>query len=57
MPKNPFQRPQPINHNHNVPRHGTQQQRPPVKVGAKVAVPEKPGLPALEKLLGKDRQQ
>jgi len=51
MPKNPFQRPQPINHTHNVPRHGTQQARPPVKVTPKTAAAEKPSLPPLDKLL------
>ncbi|MBN9332279.1 hypothetical protein [Devosia sp.] len=56
MPKNPFQRPQPINHSHNVPRHGQQQHLPqklqtkPKQQGAKS------GLPPLEKLLSGDRQ-
>lgn len=51
MPKNPFQRPQPINHNHNVPRHGSQQQQPP-KLQPKPRIEAgKPVLPSLEKLL------
>lgn len=52
MPKNPFQRPQPITPSHNVPRHGLQQPQPQ-KLQAKSKVPaKKPGLPPLQKLLG-----
>ncbi|WP_156385897.1 hypothetical protein [Devosia sp. Root685] len=51
MPKNQFQRPQPINHAHNVPRHG-QQPPQPQKLQPKAKAPAKtPGLPPLEKLL------
>lgn len=57
MPKNPFQRPQPITHNHNVPRHG-QQQHQPQKLHAKPRVStEKPGLPPLEKLLNSEQRR
>lgn len=52
MPKNQFQRPQPINHTNNVPRHG-QHQPQPQKLQAKAkAQASKPGFPSLEKLLG-----
>ncbi len=37
MPKNQFQRPLPIQHNGNVPRHG-KQQRPFIKPGTKPAL-------------------
>lgn len=56
MPKNPFQRPQPINHSHNVPRHGQQQQQPrKLQVKPRVST-EKSGLPPLEKLLGSEQR-
>ena len=52
MPKNQFQRPQPIKHAHNVPRHGLQQAAPPKKLPAKATgKSDKPDLPPLEKLL------
>jgi hypothetical protein len=55
MPKNQFQRPQPINHAHNVPRHG-QPQPQPQKLQTKPKLPIKtPGLPPLEKLLDNER--
>lgn len=55
MPKNQFQRPQPINHSNNVPRHG-QQQPQPQKLQVKPKLPAKTsGLPPLEKLLGSER--
>lgn len=55
MPKNQFQRPQPINPSHNVPRHG-HQPPPPPKLQVKSNVPAKePGLPPLEKLLGSEK--
>ena len=57
MPKNPFQRPQPINHSHNVPRHG-QQQHLPQKLQTKPRQQsEKTGLPPLEKLLNGNQQR
>jgi len=52
MPKNPFQRPQPINHKHNVPRHGLQQPVPPLKAAKAKAQAPQPALPPLDKLLG-----
>lgn len=53
MPKNMFQRPQPINHNRNVPRHGTQQGQLPAKAAKPAEASVKPALPSLEKLLHK----
>lgn len=57
MPKNPFQRPQPINPAHNVPRHG-QQPPQPAKLQAKLKaqVKQPAGLPSLEKLLGGEQR-
>ena len=51
MPKNQFQRPLPVKHNGNVPRHG--KPMPPVaKAGAKPALKPPPGnLPPLAVLL------
>jgi hypothetical protein len=51
MPKNQFQRPQPINHNHNVPRHGQQQNQPQKLQTKPKASPEKSDLPPLQRLL------
>jgi len=56
MPKNQFQRPLPINHSHNVPRHG-QQPPQPQKLQAKSTTPAKnTGLPSLEKLLNSEQR-
>ncbi len=57
MPKNPFQRPQPINHTRNVPRHGKPVQALPKKGAAKatIATPA-PALPPLEELLHSDKR-
>ena len=57
MPKNPFQRPQPINHANNVPRHG-QQPPQPLKLQAKrkAQVKQPAGLPSLEKLLHNEQR-
>ncbi|MET0439219.1 MAG: hypothetical protein ABW043_17170 [Devosia sp.] len=52
MPKNQFQRPQPINHAHNVPRHGQQLPQPQKLPVKSMAPAKKTGLPSLEKLLG-----
>lgn len=57
MPKNPFQRPQPINRNHNVPRHGQPQQQParlPIKPKVQE---ERAGPPPLEKLFGNKKSE
>lgn len=51
MPKNPFQRPQPINHSHKVPRHGLQKPQPPQRPPSKGPAPAVPALPSLETLL------
>lgn len=57
MPKNPFQRPQPINHSHNVPRHGQQQPQPPRRLSGKDVLKTPPsGLPPLEQLLDEDKR-
>lgn len=54
MPKNQFQRPLPVKHDHKVPRHGAAIPAPkPVKVPAGAAQQEKPTLPSLETLLNK----
>jgi len=56
MPKNQFQRPQPINHSNNVPRHGLQPPQPQ-KLQAKPVLPaNKTGLPSLEKLLNSEQR-
>lgn len=57
MPKNPFQRPQHINHTQNVPRHGKPVQALPRKgqVKATFAPPAAP-LPPLEQLLHSDKR-
>lgn len=56
MPKNAFQRPQPINHSHNVPRHG-QAPKPPQKLASKVKAPVIPApLPSLDTLLGNHKR-
>ncbi len=57
MPKNQFQRPLPVQHNHSVPRHG-KQQPPLAKPGAKAATkPPEAGLPPLAALLEKAQQK
>ncbi|WP_156352222.1 hypothetical protein [Devosia sp. Leaf64] len=57
MPKNQFQRPQPINHTHNVPRHGQQQPRPPQRPSSKTSAQTPPtGLPSLGQLLHTDKR-
>ncbi|MDV3250124.1 hypothetical protein DevBK_02135 [Devosia sp. BK] len=54
MPKNQFQRPQPINHTRNVPRHG--QQQPPQRPSSKTSMQTPPsGLPSLGQLLHTDK--
>lgn len=56
MPKNAFQRPQPINHSHNVPRHG-QAPKPPQKLASKVKAPVIPApLPSLDTLLSNHKR-
>lgn len=57
MPKNIFQRPQPVARTHNVPRHGAP--IPMRKVETRKVAPPRPegtlSLPALEALLKSDR--
>lgn len=50
MPKNQFQRPTPVNHNHQVPRHG-KPVPPASKATRPVASKQKEPLPPLEVLL------
>lgn len=57
MPKNPFQRPQPINPSRNVPRHGLQQHQPPKLQPKSQIEVRKPTLPSLEKLLNGDERR
>jgi hypothetical protein len=58
MPRNPFQRPVPVTHNHSVPRHGAP--LPVRKPGAKKLTQlkqETPILPPLEELLAKVKER
>lgn len=54
MPKNPHQRPQPIQRNHSVPRHGLAQPPAPAKQPAKKTPPPIAAMPALDTLLARD---
>lgn len=57
MPRNPFQRPVPVRHDHNVPRHG-KPQMPPAKTGAKPAIKTPAdNLPPLAALLEANTQK
>lgn len=52
MPKNQFQRPLPVKHDHKVPRHGAPVPVPkPMENRTKRATPDKPALPTLDDLL------
>ncbi|WEJ34412.1 hypothetical protein [Devosia sp. SD17-2] len=54
MPKNPHQRPQPIQHNRNVPRHGVPPKAPARPLPAAKAVKPDglpPAVPSLHSLL------
>ena len=53
MPKNQFQRPAPVKHIHNVPRHGTPSPVPPRGNGKPAAKAVPAGLPSLSSLLDK----
>lgn len=58
MPKNMFQRPQPVTRTQNVPRHGAP--LPPRKAEPRKPAPPRPemlALPPLDVLLSKDRRQ
>lgn len=58
MPRNPFQRPVPVTHNHSVPRHGAPLpvRKPEEK---KLAQPKQnaPALPPLEELLARVKER
>lgn len=54
MPKNTFQRPQPVNHDHKVPRHGKQAGVPaPAKRGERGPAEPAAALPPLDLLLSR----
>jgi hypothetical protein len=56
MPRNPFQRPVPVTHNHNVPRHGAPiPVRKPEMKKLTQSKQDGPALPPLEELLARDK--
>lgn len=58
MPRNPFQRPVPVTHNHSVPRHGAPLPvRKPEERKLTQLKQDVPALPPLEELLAKAKQR
>jgi len=58
MPRNPFQRPVPVAHNRNVPRHGAPLPvRKPEERKLMQPKQEAPALPPLEELLARNKER